>query len=132
MAGSIPHLSVEGWIKNSEQKLLKLFEYFLTSEYSQSNIYYGNIASLKYILQNATEVNEIKNDISKSLYSMYGRYFSNVDVTVDIVEKDSVVEYYINVVVIDENNNTYRLDKSILVTDNNIKNMDDLMSGIRE
>jgi len=132
MAGSIPHLSVEGWIKNSEQKLLKLFEYFLTSEYSQTNIYFGNIASLKYILQNATEVQEIKEDISKSLYNMYERYFTNVDITVDINENGNSVEYYVNIVVIDENDNTYRLDKSIMVTDNNIKNMDELMSGIRE
>ena len=131
MGASIPHLSVNGFKSNSEQILLKLFEYFLTSEYSQSNIYHGDIASLKYILQNEYEVNTIKNSISKTLDTMYRRYFDNVDVLVTMEESDSETSYIINITIIDSKNNTYKLNNSIATTENNITNMDKLMSDLR-
>ena len=60
MVKSIPHLSTTGWMKNPELIIVKLYEYFLLSDYSQSNSYLTHIASLKYILQNHSDTYDIK------------------------------------------------------------------------
>jgi len=39
MANVVPHLSRNGFIADNDSILTKLYEYFLTSEYSQSNTY---------------------------------------------------------------------------------------------
>ena len=64
--------------------------YYITSEYSQSYIYHGNITSLPYHVQTFTGSSSdlqstIKNDLSRYL----GRYFTNVELEVNITDDDS-------------------------------------------
>ena len=49
MKAKLPMLNRNGWIENKEIVIDKLFEHFLASEYSQTNLLYGEVASLKFI-----------------------------------------------------------------------------------
>lgn len=47
----IPSLTVDGFITNKRTQISKIMEYFLASDKSQSNTFYGKVYSLKGILQ---------------------------------------------------------------------------------
>ena len=130
---AIPSLSTVGWTKNYNEIMGKLYIYFVISEYSQSNSFYGNIASLKYILQNHSDVEEIKLAIQRSLISMYERYFSNVDIIVDITETETTIAYALNIIATGEDGITYKLNK-IIETDskNTIRNLDTNIAELYE
>ena len=130
---AIPSLSTVGWTKNYNEIITKLYIYFITSEYSQSNSFYGKIASLKYILQNHSGVEEIKLAIQRMLVSMYERYFENVDVIVDVMESDNITIYTLNIIAIANDGITYKLDK-LIETDskNTIRNLDTNIAELYE
>ena len=132
MKPAIPSLSVNGWIKDSRNILLKLYEYFLTSEFSQSNIYLNEIASLKYIIKKSNNPDEIVVIIKETLETMYTRYFQSVIVTVDYELVDSTDVYKINIDVIDDENKTYSLNRETSITKNNIITMDQQQIDIRK
>jgi hypothetical protein len=46
----IATLSLNGWVNSGAAKADFLFAWFLENEYSQSNLYYGKIASLSWLL----------------------------------------------------------------------------------
>ena len=130
---AIPSLSTVGWTKDYNEIMKKLYVYFITSEYSQSNSYYGEIASLKYILQSHSEVEDIKLAIQRVLLNMYDRYFDNVDVVVDIIQTDSTTSYTINIIAIASDGLTYKLNKTIQTDANRtIINLDKNITGLYE
>ena len=130
---AIPSLSTVGWTKDYNEIMKKLYVYFITSEYSQSNSYYGEIASLKYILQSHSEAEDIKLAIQRVLLNMYDRYFDNVDVVVDIIQTDSTTSYTINIIAIASDGLTYKLNKTIQTDANRtIINLDKNISGLYE
>jgi len=130
---SIPSLSTVGWTKDYNEIVQKLYMYFIVSEYSQSNSYYGEIASLKYILQSHSEIEDIKLAIQKALLNMYDRYFDSADVVVDIIETDNSVSYATNIIAIASDGETYKLNKTIQTDANNtITNLDENIAGLYE
>ena len=130
---AIPSLSTVGWTKDYNEIMKKLYVYFVISEYSQSNSYYGEIASLKYILQSHSEVEDIKLAIQKVLLNMYDRYFDSVDITVDIIETDTSVSYSVNIIAIASDGITYKLNKTIQTDANRtIINLDKNIAGLYE
>ena len=130
---AIPSLSTVGWTKNYNEIISKLYIYFVISEYSQSNSYYGKISSLKYILQNHSGVEEIKLAIQRSLTNMYIRYFKNVDVIVDVTELDNIIIYALNIIAIADDGITYKLDRNIETdSKNTIRNLDTNIAELYE
>jgi len=88
----LPTMSVFGMSTDPGVITEKLFLYFVTSEYSQSVTFYGNISSLKYLLnQYATEPDVLKTEIYETLLILYKKYFYDVTVEVD-VEEDKVTK----------------------------------------
>ncbi len=76
-----PSLSTDGWIANSALKLDDLLADFYYSEFSQSTIYYGNVASLPYIIQNnRNDPVGTANSIKTTLQLYLNRYFNSVTV----------------------------------------------------
>jgi len=132
MINAVPTLSTSGWTKDTDGIMLKLFEYFLTSEYSRSNTYSGNISSLKYILQRYTLLDEIQNELRSTLNKLYSRYFSTVAVEVSIDESDKETVYVIEITVIDSESKTHLLSKNIETIGDKIKNIDKLTEDIRK
>ena len=130
---AIPSLSTVGWTKDYNEIMKKLYVYFVISEYSQSNSYYGEIASLKYILQSHSEVEDIKLAIQRTLLNMYNRYYDSVDVLVDINQTDTNTSYAINIIAIASDGVTYKLNKTIQTDANRtIINLDKNITGLYE
>ena len=46
----LPTLTVDGFVNSVPQTCDYLLAYFFLSQYSQSNLYYGKVSSLAYII----------------------------------------------------------------------------------
>lgn len=83
MSTAIP--TYDGWISSVEKKGEKVLVYFLTSEYSQSVLYPGSIASLQYLVQRfGGDPIELQRQIQEVLQDLMERYFGSVDVSVTV------------------------------------------------
>ncbi len=112
MANILPTLSTTGWLKNPKQILSTMLVNALLANYSQSNIYRGNIVSLPYLA--ATYQNNPSIMVTETeavLKQYYERMFSVVTVEASFQTHstdDSKYDLYINISVID-NGNSYSL-----------------------
>jgi len=88
------------------QALQKIYDYFLLSDYSQTNIYRGNITSLKYILINKPN-DDLLEEIKNQLTTMCIRYFESP------LFKQTLNELYVEPEFIKEDNNLLYLDITI-------------------
>ena len=119
---AIPTLNVDGFTSNKSIMMIKLYEHFLSSEYSQSNIFLGKIASAKYILSEAKGAAELKDMFTLAIDAIYTNYFKSVTTDITITESDNSINITVNVRTVDENNESFRLNEIINVTDNKITN----------
>ena len=82
---AIPTLTTSGFITDPNIILVKIYEYFLTSDYSQSVIFYNKIASLPYLIhKHGPKLDDLKVDIEATLSSVMDNYFDNYEVNVEI------------------------------------------------
>lgn len=88
MESCLPSLTPDGFIRNKRMIFYKLWEYFLTSEYSQSNVYYTKIASLKYALTSFPTAVRLVAATEEMLKTMYENYFDNVTVDCFIINPE--------------------------------------------
>lgn len=130
MAAVIPSLSVDGFITNKDEIMIKLFEHFKSSDKSQSN-FYSSVASLKYIINEYNETEDIKRLIISTLRDMYLKYFTSVDVNVTVDEVDGFLELYIDISTISENNIKHSLSLSMSGMKNNISTFEILQDKFR-
>ena len=82
----IPSLTVEGFITNKRTQISKIVEYFLASDKSQSNTFYGKVYSLKGILQEYSSPSDIASTIKSQLTEMCLHHFNSVEVLTDVSE----------------------------------------------
>ena len=82
----IPSLTVEGFITNKRTQISKIVEYFLASDKSQSNTFYGKVYSLKGILQEYSSPSDISSAIKSQLTEMCLHHFDSVEVLTDVSE----------------------------------------------
>lgn len=82
----IPSLTVEGFITNKRTQISKIMEYFLASDKSQSNTFYGKVYSLKGILQEYSSPADIASAIKSQLTEMCLHHFDSVEVLTDVSE----------------------------------------------
>lgn len=87
MSIKVPTLSSTGWVEDVAHKADRLFAYYLTSEHSQSYLYYNNITSLTYhIQQYGSRPLLLQENIERDLRRMLMEYFDNVDLTIKVDE----------------------------------------------
>lgn len=137
MDSCLPTLTLDGFVTNKRMMFYKLWEYFLTSEYSQSNTFYGMICSYKHVLATAISSGnlvEAARSIEGSLTSMYKRYYDNVAVDCQIGEDIETNTQVVKIAVScsDDSGKTYRLYKEIENKDSKIKNYESLLSELYE
>ena len=131
MKNAVPHLSIDGWITNKKIKCNKIFEYFITSEYSQSVTFNGKISSLKYLLAEYNDIDVFKGNLINTLTTLYKRYFDIVDVIVEVSLDESVATYNINIdIIINDDGEEIVFSKVLYTVDGNIVNMDDLLTNL--
>lgn len=100
----LPSLSQDGWVSSTKEKLDYLMSHFFLSDYSQTFLYTGYVASLSYILQaNQNKMIDTKNAVINTLTDYLSRYkFTDVVVDVGIKEEElnssrQIMSIYISV-----------------------------------
>lgn len=89
MDAPVPTLSQDGWVTDPNLKGDYLLSHFFLSEFSQTQLYIGNVASLPYLIQkNQGNNNSLQSDAEETLRNYFSRYFTQVDVQV-IINQDT-------------------------------------------
>ena len=130
MAIVVPTLSRDGYISNVEDTMRKIFEYYLVSQYSQSDTFRGEVVSITYDLEMGNNVGDKRDNINRSLSKLFTRYFFNptIDVSID-TSKEPIIIITIKVTVI-INNKTYILSNTVSSQKNIITSIDDALASI--
>lgn len=86
MKAMLPTLTIDGYVTNKNIMMRKLWGYFLTSEYSQSNTFYSRICSFKWLLATKDVETDLAKAIEDNLNYLYGKYFDSVVTQVTILD----------------------------------------------
>ena len=129
---SIPTLTLDGFITNKKAQMVKLFEYFLASDKSQSNVF-NNIQSLKYILTQNKNMSDLKTALDRAIMDLYRPFFTNVTPDVIIKESDesNVINIYINIKTTHEGK-MYELTREVVSTNGDYNVFDKSLANILE
>lgn len=131
MKSSIPSLTLDGWIENKTLQMTKLWEYFLASEYSQSNIFFGDISSLKYILATSDPKYNLITNLESTLSKLYQRYFDKaiVDVGIDANTELNKYKVYITVTC-NDGGKDYKLARELVYSNGKIEKFEELLDNL--
>lgn len=129
---SIPTLTLDGFVTNKKAQMVKLFEYFLASDKSQSNVF-NNIQSLKYILTQNKNMSDLKTALDRAIMDLYKPFFTNVTPDVIIKESDTsnVINIYINIKTTHEGK-MYELTREVVSTNGDYNVFDKSLASILE
>jgi hypothetical protein len=128
---ALPTLTMSSWLDNRNTIMTKLFEYFLASDYSQSNTFAGTIKSLKYIIHNYTTASNIRNELIQALSELYQPYYDNVLVDIEIDESTDSSTISITIrIACTYMGVDYNLARNIVETNGHIANFDDALDQI--
>lgn len=135
MGKYVPTLSSMGWVATIEEKGDHALSYFITSEYSQSVLYQGQIASLQYLVkENMGSPIRLEEEVTHALENMMQRYFGDdvtVTVTVDDPPVDRPNELTIRFAcIVRENEREFSLGRRVTLTDSRIVEIAKLNNGV--
>lgn len=112
----VPELGAGGWVEDPIEQLNLLFGHMLSADYSQSNIYRGNVTSIQYLIANhQDDPTNLKSAVDAALTEYLGRYFDTV--TVETYTGDDTEREYVLFISADVTRNgvTYSLSKAAKV-----------------
>lgn len=127
-------LSSMGWITSLEHQVDQMFADFVTSEYSQSVLYYGNILSLPYIVQRyGNDKQKFRRKMKEALDKLFSFYTeTSIEVTVEDVTQGSA-RYNVNVrCIVTYDNQEYNLARQLTIADSKVKQIVNLSNGVYE
>ena len=131
--GTIPSLTVDGFINNKKIQMGKLFEYYLASDYSQSNTFNGQVCSLKYVLAMNNDTESIKKAIAVDLETLYGSHFDKIESNILVVEPEGTGKMNVHIDLIAyHNNETYTLTKELVYSNGDIEQFGTLLDEYYE
>jgi hypothetical protein len=79
-------LTSDGYISDEKTIAVKLYSYFISSDYSQSRFWLGEVLSLKYLLMEYQhDLEGMRAAIHDNLELLYDKYITDVDIIVNIV-----------------------------------------------
>lgn len=122
----VPTLSVDGWVRTTEQKCDALLSHFFVSDKSQTD-YFGSEAvhSFAQLLQaNQNDMMGTVNAVQRSLEVYFGAYFPSVTVEVrqrDIEPNGSKVSLHIYVNVTDVEGKEFSIGRLAQIADTKIQ-----------
>jgi len=122
---ALPTLTIHGFITDESLLMSKLYEYFLTTQHSQSLLYNYYINSYDKIIKDSPTVSkDVVNGLEEALYKLYDEYFTNIEPTVRLEEKDdndkSVYKLYIEIDCIGASGEKLSLSKVLTTTNGSI------------
>lgn len=125
-------LSSMGWITSLEHQVDQLFADFVTSEYSQSVLYYGNILSLPHLVQKSgNDKQKFRRDLKSALEQLFSFYTeTTIDVTVEDLSTGSI-RYNANVYCdVRYDGQEYNLARQLVIADAKVKKIVNLSNGV--
>lgn len=132
--GTIPTLTLDGFLNTKKLQMSKLFEYYLASDYSQSNTFAGSVCSLKYVLaKSGGDAMTIKRGIESDLSALYGNHFSTVTPDVNVYEPEGTGKIVVEInVTATHDGETYTLLKSINYDKGDIEGFNEMLDKYYE
>jgi len=120
MVNNVYSLDTVGTISHPKLKLERLVQYFIIADFSQTHFYQGQVASLKYIMNNSIE--DIEEECGLALDRMLSSYFEEVKVetSLGLTDNESVKALNISISVVD-NGKSYLFDKDIYLVNDMLK-----------
>lgn len=127
----LPTLSTENWITDPNKMMQKIFYYYVTSMYSQSNLH--TIKSLQYTLATNKNTEEALVVIEQDLLYLYSKYFTNVTAVINTTLSftDGVAAFIVNIEGVFKDNKTYNLSTSLLADDSGVLNFQYNIDNLR-
>ena len=133
MPVKVPSLTASGWLSEIGERADLLLAYYLTSEKSQSYVYYGSVTSLTYHVQRyGYDSSKLEQEVSRSLTDYFSRYFEDVDldVTTQIPNSDDPERLNLRIdVLVSEKGERYRLGREIQVEKSTVKDIMKINNG---
>lgn len=123
----MPTLTSAGWISDPINKLSRLFDYFLTTEKSQSYFFKDNILSFQeYIKSLQHDPVLLASRLETSLGAQLNKYFDTASVAISSQSPGPDGRYDIKFdIVITENNTSYSLGRVLEIKGSEIVNISD-------
>lgn len=116
----VPSLSEDGWVTGTRRKLDKLFSHFFASDYSQTYLYIGHVASFAKIQQeNQGNYTNMVNATQQALEEYLKRYFDESIVEcrdISDTSKDPNIGAMTLFIEVTDNNEKVSLGKSLRFT----------------
>lgn len=133
MKSMIPTLTTDGYVTNKNIIMRKLWEYFVTSEYSQSNTFYAKVSSLKWLIASHKVSSELSRSVEDSLVALYKRYFDNVecDATIESVNNTGMYKLKIGLRAVD-GEKTYHLAQELEYSNGKLDKYETLLDELYE
>lgn len=117
MGKTLPTLTTDGFITHPPHLLVKLYEYYISSDYLQSVTFFTEIRSLPYMLkEHGDDINKLEMALNKDFTSLLRRYWSIVEVDFTFIKQD---DYYYRMsldVDINVDGMSHNLKESLLLT----------------
>lgn len=126
MTKVIPTLSAKGYAASVLDKSEAAMTYFCLSQYSQTNIYRGNVVTLAWLVQRyGDDYLEIRNQVESALNNYLGRIFDEAQVSVVAEQNNDRTDLQVNIVVRD-GTDTQNLGYLIRTTNNKVLDVFDI------
>ena len=128
----LPTLTVDGFVHSVPQTCDYLLAYFFLSQYSQSNLYYGKISSLAYIIQeNGHDEQTMLLRIQSTLTTLFNRYFDSVEVSANITrDEDNEAQYEIvTELIVRRGDISYNVGRQVSLINSVVQNKAELNNG---
>lgn len=127
----VPTLSTDGFISNPKMIMTKLFQYYLSCDHYQSTPFKGTNRSLRYTMSKFdNDTNRLIREIENDLTAVFIPYFSNLAVSVNLVnDKLSGMQIIKINVKGDSNNLTYSLERDVKLTNGDITGFEELLDN---
>jgi len=120
----VPVLGLDGFESDGQAIMLKLYEYFRSSDHSQSNTFMGGISSMKYIVAESDRADTLKRLLEEELDTMYTPYFDSLVIDVQVTDLDNGMSATIDISGVDQFGKSCTLSSSVQTQNNNIVNYD--------
>lgn len=90
MAKIVPSLSGAGWLTGLTERADEIFANFMSSQYTQSTLYYGRVDSLSWILATyAGDTIRLRTELISRMTIMFEQHFDTATVLVTITTPDN-------------------------------------------
>lgn len=122
MSKVIPTLSAKGFVSTVVDKAERAIAYFCVSQYSQTNLYRGNVVTLPWLVQKyGSDALEIRSQLQSALNNYLNRLFDEAQVEVVAEDDSETISLDTKIVVIDQG---VRYDLGYIIRTTNNKVLD--------